>query len=312
MLNNKNKWLDIPSAHDGDKREPAIDALYERGLLWLAEAQKRYGGSPPPGVARQPNVIPPLRPERRDLPGGDSACIPLGGLFAPGTVHEITVASAIKRAPSSVVSVIGAEILKECSRATEGKRPAPKLALWIGRATWPTPQFIDSILEERSLGSPSTAQELRAQCLFLDPPNEKLLLWSVDTALRSRAVGVVVAALPPLSLGLSRRLLLAAKEGGAIGVFPRTVSKSGAPLITASAVTSRCLITPEISTSDRPRWRIELLKYKGSPPRRTTWCVELCANDDDKNVPLHLSTDVVDRRTPSTTPGDDERTRERA
>ncbi len=321
-------------------QEHAIDALYERGLVWLAEARAEYGaGGQESGRARLPKTLRPF-----GVTGLDDL-LPDGG-FATGTAHELYVESDLKRAPSAIVSAISATLLKNLKKdlgkelCSASPSLPPKLALWIGRATWPTPHFLDHIfyapLSESVDTLPSLSPKayshdqpsgntkhssnttlrcdttLRSRCLFIDPPNEKLLLWSIDTALRSPAVGVVVANLNKLSFPLSQRLTLAARTGNTIGLFYRPLHKGGLPKDTPTAFTTRWLIRPEVSMTAHPRWTIELLKYKGSAPRKTTWSVELCGSDDDQNVPLHLSPPVADRRRASEASGESERSRQRA
>ncbi len=328
IINNKNKrlkeqldmaskaqrlLLSPPSLEIGEStipEEAAIEALCTRGLLWLAENQATYGGN----RARRPNAIQPFK-----VTGLDDL-LPEGG-FLPGTAHELFVESGLSNAPSAIVSTIGAIVHRSGSKETSS---TSKLAAWIGKSAWPTPHFLDHIFHAplgstpphgTALSDPdlvSTSSASLSRCLFLDPPNEKVNFWSIDTALRSPAIGVVIAALPKISFALSRRFLLASRIGNTIGLFYRPIRQGGLPKDTATAFTTRWLIRPEISMTSHPRWIIELLKYKGSAPRRTTWSVELCGSDDDQNVPLHLSPSVADRRSTSPASGENERNQRRA
>ena len=292
-------------------RATAVEALYRRGIMWLAEGHAQYDSTTPSGAtrARRPNAIQPFGITEIDT------LLPEGGLL-PGSAHELFVESDLKNAPSAIVSTIGAIVHRTRLR---GKTAPPKFALWIGKSTWPTPHFLEQIFHTplyppspQSTSFGGTSQRALSNCLFLDPPSEKAAFWSIDSALRSPAVGVVIASLPKISFALSRRFLLAARTGKTIGIFYRPISVGKLPKDTPTAFTTRWLIRPEVSMTAYPRWNIELLKYKGSPPRQTTWSVELCGSDDDQNVPLHLSSPVADRRRTSTASGEDERSRQRA
>jgi hypothetical protein len=330
ISSNKNEWLAgrhdmpteaqrllpaIPSLEVGESainNAAAIEALCTRGLLWLAENKAGYGNRI--GRARRPNAIQPFK-----VTGLDDL-LPEGG-FLPGTAHELFVESGLREAPSAIVSAIGAIVHRSRLKETSS---TSKLAAWIGKSAWPTPHFLDHIFHAPAHSIPpqitalserkpaSTVSGSLSRCLFLDPPNQKATFWTIDTALRSPAVGVVIASLPKISFALSRRFLLASRTGDTIGLFYRPIRQGGRPQDTATAFTTRWLIRPEVSTTSHPRWIIELLKYKGSAPRKTTWSVELCGSDDDQNVPLHLSPSVADRRSTSSTSGESARDRRRA
>lgn len=287
-------------------RAAQVDALYARGLLWLAETAERYGVGRIPsrisGLARPPNVIQPF-----GVTGLDDL-LPEGG-FLPGTAHELFVETSLKNAPSAIISTIGATVHRSILRRSLVHRSlihrslaSSKLAVWIGKSVWPTPHFLDHLFHT-PCGDTALCGDCNDECshaglsqsLFIDPPNEKAVFWAIDTALRSPAVGVVIASLPKMSFALSRRLLLAARTGNSIALFYRPVRRGTARNNHPTSLTTQWIIRPKVSASAYPRWDIELLKYKGSPPHRTTWSVELCGSDDDQNVPLHLSSDVADR-----------------
>jgi hypothetical protein len=287
-----------------------IDDLFTAGLLWMAERQttsrveslSRVESAPPSGEITTPESARAPKNQGIVAPFGIPAIdttLPDGG-FRYGTTHEWYIATGQSArtqgipTPTAIVAVAAANILKERHKLSTrhhtdsmASATSQKLAVWIGRRLWPNPHFLDHALRST----------LRTNCLFLDPPNDKLRLWAIDTALRSPAIGVVVADLGAISFTLSQRLLLAARAGNTIGLFCRYIRRDSTGSIAPStAATTRWLIRSEISTSERPRWGLELLKCKGTPPRTTRWSVELCRGDDDENVPLHLSPTVADRR----------------
>lgn len=136
----------------------------------------------------------------------------------------------------------------------------PKFIIWIGAECWPTPFSIPD--------------DLLPYCIFIDPPDRKLFLWSLINTLSSKAVSIVIAATHGLKLNTSRRLNLAAKQGGTIGFLIRPSKEIG---ILSSALT-RWLVSPTPNKETKCAWNLELIKIKGHAPQKTTWDIELSDN----------------------------------
>jgi protein ImuA len=87
-------------------------------------------------------------------------------------------------------------------------------------------------------------------------------LWAMEEALRCPAVaGVALALAGGLPLTATRRLQLAAEAGRALGLLLRPEAMAAEP----SAALTRWRVAP-LPAADSPRWRLELLRAKGSAP----------------------------------------------
>ena len=169
--------------------------------------------------------------------------------FANGTLHEFFYT---EHPPLALMLLLASNLRKDVA--------CHKTIFWIGQSIWPTP-----------FGLKQPSADLIPRCVFVDPPTHKLLLWSIETTLRSQAAPLVVAACNQLSFACSRRLTLAAKQGNALGVLLRPIKFSSTP----SAAHSRWLIDPTPSQSLNPCFKLRLLKQKGKQPDIFEWIVEM-------------------------------------
>lgn len=237
---------------------PAVTAdavlveLFKQGRVWLGSSIANEGEllSAIGSSAHGPNIA--------SVPFGIKeidGVLPGGGLVH-GSLHEWMTALFPRKVrrnellpPFSILAVLA-------SGALSGK--GEEFVVWVGKASWPSPY----LLQQTGLLSRS---------LFINPPDRKLLLWSVETALRSPAVKAVVAACPALRFAASRRLALAAAKGGGVALLTRDLKERD----TSSAAASRWLIEPEQTEGLLPRWRLTLLKNKGPQTHRRHWVVEM-------------------------------------
>jgi len=153
--------------------------------------------------------------------------------------------------------------------------------IWIGRNCWPAPYLLKKTLPKNSLQN----------CIFIDPPDSKLLFWSIETALRSSAVLAVIACCENISFPLSKRFSLAAKKGSSLGLFIRKEKE----LHVQSASCSKWLLKPALSPSLSPRWDLELVKLKGSRSKQTRWTIEYYHELKDEQISVHIPSDVVSK-----------------
>lgn len=84
-------------------------------------------------------------------------------------------------------------------------------------------------------------------------------LWAIDQALRSSAVAIVLARVARLNDKTSRRLQLAAEQGGAIGLLVRPANIRGQP----TWADAQLLVTPLTGHAQRA-WRVECVRARGS------------------------------------------------
>lgn len=159
--------------------------------------------------------------------------------------------------------------------------------VWIGRACWPTPQFLQAAGFLQATGFLQTTEfpetthlcksthqqdtSILAHSLFIDPPSEKLTLWAIETALSSRSVSVLVAVCPPFSRTTSQRLAHVAKRSGTTALLLRSHKEATKP----SYAHSRWRVAPHPTSFDTPHWELCLKRLKGSGLHDISWQVGL-------------------------------------
>lgn len=177
-----------------------------------------------------------------------------------------------------------AVLLSRLARRTPGRGGR---TAWIGRACWAHPGWSET---------PSS--------LFVDPASDGERVWAIDLALRCRGVACVIADGSGIDMPASRRLQLAAKAGGTLGLLVRPLTD----LSELSAARTRWRVTPAPNPDARfypePRWTVELLRCKGLRPttearrwavqvRHDTGDVVVVPDADDRGVetarPLRLA-----------------------
>lgn len=261
----------------------AVESLFKNGLLWLAEPAQEYSQSA-------------LEPRDRSTtsfgvaPFGLDAidqALPWSGLPS-GTIHEWSSSEGFS--PCSVLALLAGNLLR---RSTSLSAPS-KFVVWVGKNIWPTPYLLEQTMYVTvQEGERTTSRSLLDNCLFIDPPQEKLKLWAIDLALRSPAVAVVIAECKKLSFAMSRKFALAAKQGGTLGLFVREKTSHAE----SSAAFSRWSLEPRISSSESPRFELSLLKCKGAQPKIGAWIIEMregvCSYEpNQQTISLHIPADV--------------------
>src|SRR5579862_3177112 len=148
-----------------------------------------------------------------NLPEEDGRCVSLGvpsldqalsGGLACGALHEIGPAPLHEGAAAGFAMALMARTLREG-----------------GRAVWIQPDF--TAIESGALYGPGIdLMRLSTERLvILRVPRPRDALWAMEEALRCRAAGAVVAeiACHEADLTATRRLALAAREGGGLGLL---------------------------------------------------------------------------------------------
>lgn len=247
--------------------ETRLQQLLVEGEVWFAE---RRTGTAYDKPAYDKNAV--LRFGAEDL----DRALPLGGLSF-GAIHEFGCKKlgSRKQLPLTLLpAILAAQLFKQRSNCS-----LPGKIFWIGKQCWPTPHVLSA-----AAGSP-----IYKQCVFLDPPSDKLHLWSIELALRSRGTALVISALTSLRPILIRRFALAARAGGGIAILLRPA----AALSAASPSASRWLVAPAPSPTSSPRLHLTLLKYRGGEPRQREWIVECSYGDTFETLSLCVPTGVV-------------------
>lgn len=186
-----------------------------------------------------------------------------GGGLRRGAVHEwIGLAEDPGAGGSSSDGWTPAlSVLQHLAQRSIGEERGTWLA-WVGRAVWPSGHALmraDAGLIERSL--------------FVDAPDSRARLWAIDLVLRSEAFACVVADGSGLTTAATRRLQLAAEEGGSLGHLARPPNERR----TLSAASTRWLLTRRASAEEFQRWSVELLRCKGAHPdprTPTSWMLD--------------------------------------
>jgi protein ImuA len=158
------------------------------------------------------------------------------------------------------------------------------LVAWIGRALWPHPRALPP------------GDRLLARSIFVDPPDDAGRLWSIDLALRCPAFAAVIADGRGLKMAQSRRLQLAAAQGGALALIARPPVERDE----LSAAATRWQVSFLPSRGEGPRWQVTLARCKtpvddagAHLPR--SWMLE---QDRDEGV-VRLHAEVADRSDPA-------------
>ncbi len=165
-------------------------------------------------------------------------------------------------------------LLGALSRRLSGGR-----TVWIGRDCW-----VHANPARTPLG----------RWVFVDPGSDAERLWAIDQALRCPGVACVIADGRGIDMAGSRRLQLAARAGGTLGLLARPPDE----VRTLSAARTRWRVGPEPNPDARwypePRWTVELLRCKGMRPSTDArrWVVQHCHDTGDVTLVPH----AADRR----------------
>jgi hypothetical protein len=130
-------------------------------------------------------------------------------------------------------------------------------AVWIGRRCWPPGRALVA-----GGGVAEGAFSLLERSLFVDAPDRASRVWAIDLALRSSAVGAVVADGSGLDMASTRRLQLAARASGGGGFC--LLLRPGSERRALSAAQTRWVVRPALTDGRRARWMIELVRRKGA------------------------------------------------
>ncbi len=249
----------------------SLERLLRDGLLWqgapelLTTHSSIRGGS---SVSRAATSF--------GIPEIDTL-LPFGG-FPAGTIHEwgaVTNGRGDKGyPPCSILSFLAGNTLSKKNLSTGEPK---NFILWIGKSTWPTPHLLTSI-------APVSSGDILSHCIFIDPPDERLHLWSIEAALRSPAVSALITQCKNLRPTLLRRFSLAAEKSGVVAFFIRPERS----LTTPSSSYSRWGITSAPSPTLFPRFELRLLRCKGGPSEVVHWIIELNNGVDHEKISLHI------------------------
>ncbi|MBM4108875.1 MAG: hypothetical protein FJ255_08715 [Phycisphaerae bacterium] len=223
------------------------------------------------------------------LPGGG---LPLGAVhewfgFGEGSADEPVLRRGGWITPVSLLT----HLARRACGVVSARRGEALAVAFIGRRSWPTPWAM-------AAGARTGFPAIVDRSLLIDPADVDQRVWAIDVALRSRAIGAVVADGSGLDLSATRRLQLAAEAGGT----PALVVRPPWEVPVLSSSWSRWLVGPASTGWSRPRWRVTLARCRGAavaPDAAPSWLVEIArpwsSEHRREESLLDLAADLVDR-----------------
>jgi protein ImuA len=203
----------------------------------------------------------------------------LGGGLGGGTLHEIAAAREVTAASGFALALAArrmrgapAPIGNSCD-ARNDDRPVPTLG---GNVLWIAEDL--SLAENGALYGPGLDEIGIApeRLITVAAPRARDVLWTMEEALRCRAIGMVIGEMRPRGIDqvATRRLALAAAAGNALGIILYT-----APDDAPSAAVTRWIIGAALSLDaarshdvGSPRFLARLVRNRRGP--LGTWIVE--------------------------------------
>lgn len=258
----------------------SLNELISEGIVWQGESTpvdnlwKTCSQQP----HRQRSEVIPFNVQEID------GALSVGGL-ACGALHEFYYRDPSRNVETSVAiptllarNAIDAYYASPTSAwDTTASGEPPFFIAWIGRRSWPTPF--------------SLPQRLLSSCLFIDPPNEKLTLWAIETALRSPLIKLIIADSPRLPLKTTRRLSLRAHANGTTAILLRSLKDLSMP----SSSTTKWVLSPLPSSDLHPTWNLTLERSKGGAVPHSSWAISLKNDYEDREtLSLRVLPRVVD------------------
>ncbi len=147
------------------------------------------------------------------------------------------------QAPISIFLFLISNSLKSYLKDS-GQDHHQRKIFFIGRRCWPTPHALSEYFGNNSSFLSKSSQEdalynWQENCFFIDPPSKEQRLFSSVLALQSCSALAVISDISFSSLIDSRRMKLAAKKSGALGLLFRSPWEEQASKLSASAASTR-------------------------------------------------------------------------
>lgn len=267
---------------DSTASRPAIEELIAHGLLWAGTGRPSTEISLSPSTCSSvPFAIPEI----------DQSLPTLG--LQRGGVHEFFYHDPLlrERRSSLLPTLLAQSTYTTLISESSWNRGFPSRAIvWIGKRVWPTPYALLSPEHSRA-----TQETFLNSILFIDPPNSKLTLWTIETALRSKAVALVVAECPRISLTTSKRLELAARENSSTALLLRDTRDLTLP----SRALTKWVMAPTPSQHDSPAWELSLVNMRGGLQKPLSWLIGI--HEQDSRISVRVFPRVVDQCHPAET-----------
>jgi hypothetical protein len=262
LISTGNLWLAASSAHPFKKTSP-------KSSRWSDGS----GGSEI--ASKKSRLLSNLRSQQSSplteqvVPFGVQA---IDGAFAEGglacgSLHEwfsaIQTPYHQKSSKNTLVTHPPFTLLSHFARQALKHLGEDRFIVWVGKDCWPTAFILQMCSHEES-------SLLLKQSLFFRTKSNLEKIWAVELALRSRASAAVICQTYDIPFVLTKKLAMAAKQGGGLGLFVRSASELQQGNTPASAASTKWLITPQLS-QNAPAWSLKLLKKKGVQAGTQRW-----------------------------------------
>jgi protein ImuA len=199
------------------------------------------------------------------LSAGGLACGALHEFYYKDPAHNVSLSVAIPTLLArNAIDSYYASPASAWDRVRSGTPPF--FIAWIGRRSWPTP----FALPQRVLSS----------CLFIDPPNDKLTLWAIETALRSPLIKLVIADCPRIPLMTTRRFSLRAHSNQTTAILLRSLKDISMP----SSSATKWALCPTPSSDLYPKWNLTLERNKGGATPQSSWEISLESDYEERET----------------------------
>jgi hypothetical protein len=261
----------------GLDRSAITEELLSKGLVWKGDGMMNPTSNSH-GIRNNASLSFNIEEIDNLLPAGGIACGAVHELYYHDPTNRLSVPSYL---PSFLAYRTIVSYYSEPSSSWDrcNTEQFPFLIVWIGRRCWPTPH--------------SLPLRLLRSSLFIDPPTDRLTLWSIESSLRSPAVKLVVSECPRISLATTIRLNHVAKTNHTTALLLRQYDDLMAP----SSCATKWLVSPTPSSYPFPLWRLSLIKVKGGSPTTVSWTIGMESGYGGREeIPLRVFSTMVDRR----------------
>lgn len=170
---------------------------------------------------------------------------------------------------------------------------AARWTIWVGKRCHPYPRVLIRGSRERGTGN---RKRLLEQSLFVAPRDAATRLWAIDLALRSPAVGLVIADGSEFDKAATQRLQLLARsqEKWVLAARPpmqRSELSAAQTRWLVRAATYQLKIGATRTAGVVPRWSVELLRCKGLRPGgdHPAWLLEWSRAEGAVNLSAPLA-----------------------
>ncbi|HWL95681.1 MAG TPA: hypothetical protein VNT79_19345 [Phycisphaerae bacterium] len=207
-----------------------------------------------------------------DVDGALEGGITAGGLHEWFGVEQVTNALTVNRAQNGNAKGRWTPplcILVHLAWRAMDHNPSRPWTVWIGRKCHPYPRVL--------LRNRGNDERLLERSLFVSPREAAARVWTIDLALRSTAIGVVIADGSGFDMAATRRIQLLARDQSKWALLARPPDEKSK----LSAAQTRWGVKSLPSGGQhkigvKPRWSVELLRCKGVRPTGSsrTWLLE--------------------------------------